>query len=234
MQQRDNPVHFILIGVVVFGLTLMMMGVDAQAQITFSSDRDRNFEIYVMDTDGKKPQRLTNNLFSDRDPSWSPDSKRIIFVSERFDRDDWNREIYVMDADGDNEQKLTNAGNNWSPSWSPDGKRIAFSSDQAEDGGDLEIYVMDADGQNEKRLTKSPNADWSPSWSPDSEHIAFTSERDDENWEIYVMDADGGNQQRLTRNPHSDVDPALFGPAFAVAPAGKQFTIWGWLKQVNR
>ena len=45
------------------------------------------------------------------------------------------------------------------------------------------------------------------------------------------MDADGKNQQRLTRNPRSDVDPALFGPALAVAPAGKKITIWGWFKQ---
>ena len=45
------------------------------------------------------------------------------------------------------------------------------------------------------------------------------------------MDADGKNQQRLTRNPRSDVDPALFGPALAVAPAGKILTMWGWFKQ---
>ena len=175
--------HFILIGVVVLGLTLLVAVVDAQAQIAFSSDRNGNFEIYVIDTDGKKPQRLTNNLFSDRDPSWSPDGKRIIFESVRDDR---NREIYVMDANGGNEQRLTNTGNNWSASWSPDGERIAFSSGR------------------------------------------------DRNWEIYVMDADGKNQRRLTRNHHSDVDPAWFGPAFAVTPAGKQLTIWGWLKQVDR
>ena len=63
--------------------------------------------------------------------------------------------------------------------------------------------------------------------------ITFVSERDG-NQEIYVMDADGGNVQNLTNNPHHDTDPAWFGPAFAVAPAGKTLTIWGWLKQVNR
>jgi hypothetical protein len=48
------------------------------------------------------------------------------------------------------------------------------------------------------------------------------------------MDTDGGNQQRLTNNLHNDTDPAWFDPAFAVAPAGKKFTMWGWLKQVDR
>ena len=52
--------------------------------------------------------------------------------------------------------------------------------------------------------------------------------------EIYVMDADGGNPQNLTNHTRNDVSPAWFVPAFAVAPAGKKFTIWGQLKQGDR
>ena len=89
---------------------------------------------------------------------------------------------------------------------------------------------MDTGGKNQQRLTKSRGDDWEASWSPDGERIAFASGRD-RNWEIYVMDTDGGNQQRLTRNQHSDVNPALFGPAFAISPAGKKFMMWGWFKQ---
>ena len=154
MQRRYNLAHLILAVVVALGLTPLMVCVDAQAQIVFSSDRDGNFEIYVMDTDGKKLQRLTNNLFPDEEPSWSPDGKRIIFVSYQ---DDGTREIYVMDANGENQQRLTNTGNNWLPSWSPDGKRIVFTSMR---DGNAEIYVMDTDGGNPQNLTKSPNFDW--------------------------------------------------------------------------
>ena len=66
--------------------------------------------------------------------------------------------------------------------------------------------------------------------------IAFTSDKkgDFKNYEIYVMDADGGNQQKLTNHPRNDGSPAWFVPAFAVAPAGKKFTMWGRLKQVNQ
>ena len=63
--------------------------------------------------------------------------------------------------------------------------------------------------------------------------IAFTSSRDG-NSEIYVMDADGSNPQNLINNPRNDAHPAWFGSTFAVAPAGKILTMWGWLKQVNR
>ena len=63
--------------------------------------------------------------------------------------------------------------------------------------------------------------------------IAFQSDRD-RNYEIYVMDDDGKNQQNLTNYPRNDVGPTWFVPAFAVAPAGKKFTMWGWLKRIDR
>ena len=52
MHRRDNLTHFILAGVIVFGLMLLTGRVDAQARIAFASDRDGNYEIYVMDADG--------------------------------------------------------------------------------------------------------------------------------------------------------------------------------------
>ena len=89
MQQRDNTGHFILTGAVVFGLTLLVAVVDAQAQIVFSSDRDGNFEIYVMDTDGKKPQRLTNAALLTKSPHGHPTVNALsLCPSDR--QDDWN------------------------------------------------------------------------------------------------------------------------------------------------
>ena len=51
MQRRYNLAYFILASVVALGLTPLIVCVDAQAQIAFASDRDGNFEIYVMDKD---------------------------------------------------------------------------------------------------------------------------------------------------------------------------------------
>ena len=57
MQRRYNLARMILASVVVLSLTALMVAIDAQAQIAFQSDRDRNYEIYVMDDDGKNQRK---------------------------------------------------------------------------------------------------------------------------------------------------------------------------------
>ena len=96
----------------------------AGEKIAFASNRDGNFDIYVMNADGTNPIRLTNNGGFDEDPSFSPDGSKIAFVS---DRDSGNAEIYVMNADGSNITRLTNSGVDFEPSFSPDGSKIAFT-----------------------------------------------------------------------------------------------------------
>ena len=207
MQRRYSLARLILAGVVALGLTPLMVAVEAQAQIAFSSNRHGDREIYVMDINGKNQRRLTNSNHDDHAPSWSPDGGRIVFSSKRDGGVTY--EIYVMDADGSNPQRLTNNGHNdFSPSWSPNSERILFSSVH-------EIYVMDADGRNQQKLSQDDRKDRSPSWSPDGQRIVFSSERDGHfkakfgiTDEIYVMDADGGNEQRLTENQNNDWNPA--------------------------
>ena len=101
----------------------------------------------MVNVDGSGITRLTNNSNRDESPSFSPDGRRVAFVSDR----DGNDEIYAMDADGLGVSRLTdNPSRDSDPSWSPDGRRIAFVSNR--DGND-EIYVMNADGSGKIRLT---------------------------------------------------------------------------------
>ncbi len=170
-------------------------------RIAFSSDRDGNMEIYVMNADGSGLTNLTNDAANDINPAWSPDGRQIAFASNR----DGNYEIYVMNADGSWKTFLTDTeGNDYCPTWSPDGGRIAFFSDRDDN---MEIYVMNADGSGLINLTNDPASDIHPAWSPDGGRIAFVSYRDD-NFEIYVMNADGsGLVTNLTNNDAADQHP---------------------------
>ena len=89
------------------------------SRIVFTSLRDGNNEIYVMDADGGNQENLTNHPAYDGQPDWSPDGTKIAFVSLR----DGVSQIYVMNADGKNPIRLTD-GPRWKydPDWSPDGK----------------------------------------------------------------------------------------------------------------
>ncbi len=172
-------------------------------RITFRSDRDGNFEIYVMNADGSNQTRLTNDSAADYGPAWSRDGTKIAFQSFR----DGNGEIYVMNADGSGQTRLTtNSGNDADPAWSPDGTKIAFWSNRHGNG---EIYVMNADGSDQTRLTNKTTHQEGPSWSPDGARIAFMSKLAHVGqWDIYVINADGSNETRLTFNQYDDFQPA--------------------------
>jgi dipeptidyl aminopeptidase/acylaminoacyl peptidase len=134
--------------------------------IAFSSNRNGNEEIHLMDADGRLGPRLTSNVgtqWQDRWPAWSPDGRKIAFT-RRADVPSVPPDIYVMDADGSGQTELTN-NPAWDlqPSWSPDGRKIAFTSGR---GSDYDIYAMDADGSRQTNLTNHGGGDVDAAWCP--------------------------------------------------------------------
>ncbi|WP_455368659.1 CFI-box-CTERM domain-containing protein [[Eubacterium] cellulosolvens] len=169
-------------------------------KIAFASDRDGDYEIYIMDADGSNVIQLTSNSVDDWAPAWSPNGSKIAFTHEI----DSDLEIYVMNSNGSGITRLTNSsGVDDNPTWSSDGSKIAFDSERS--GNQTEIYIMNIDGTNQTVITNN-QSDYSPSWSPDGSKIALHSDRD-LNDEIYTMDPDGSNAQRLTNNLDWDATP---------------------------
>jgi len=182
-------------------------------KIAFQSRRDKNFEIYVMDCDGKNQIRLTKNDAADVSPSWSPDGKGISFASDREkNKNGRNFDVFITTPDEsgswDSEHKIewnvTQMSSWWdaSPSWlvSQDGKgepKIVFESNRS---GKFEIYIVQANGRNLIQLTEGATYNSSPSCSPDGKKIAFVSEEDG-NFGICLLEIDQAKLGKDKYNP---------------------------------
>ena len=97
------------------------------AKIAFASNRDGNFEIYIMNPDGSEQVNLSRDKAEDSDPVWSPNGEQILFVSNR----DGSYDLYVMDADGSGVRKVFGSREDrWDPSWSPDGRKVVYEQEE--------------------------------------------------------------------------------------------------------
>lgn len=76
----------------------------ANGKIAFASSRDGYRGIYVMNADGTNPIRLTNNSGVDDFPAWSPDGKRLAYLSQKSSN---SYAIKLMNADGSGQTELT-------------------------------------------------------------------------------------------------------------------------------
>jgi Tol biopolymer transport system component/serine/threonine protein kinase len=136
-------------------------------------------------------------VFSTRDddsPQFSPDGKRIAFVSNRSG----NAEIWVCASDGSNAVQLTSFDGPavTTPRWSPDGERIAFDSNAT---GEFDVWVIAANGGKPDRLTTHPANDGNPSWSHDGRWIYFDSARAGDP-QVFKIPASGGDAVQVTRD----------------------------------
>ena len=150
------------------GISPIFAKAPTTAKIVFTSARDDNREIYIMNPDGSGQVRLTHNRADDAIPVWSPTGEQILFASDR-DRFPLSRDLYLMDPDGTNVRRVFGKSKDRSSgAWSPDGKQIAY--ERREQKGAY-IYIGTIDGKKEERVAIGS----APAWSPDGTKIAFLS-----------------------------------------------------------
>jgi len=188
-------------------------------RIIFTRLGNGHIDIYGMDVNGHNLELLTTSYAFDDWGSWSPDTFKIVFQSDRIPDTSFTAryQIFVMSSDGSSVSQLTfpdiardtltnhvkDTTSNFQPAWSPDGTKIAFASTR---DTNPEIFVMDPNGSNVVRLTNDAAEDGQPAWSPNGTKIAFATNRDG-NDEIYVMNANGSGAVNLTNNAASDLTP---------------------------
>ena len=163
--------------------------VNGNGDLIFSSSFGGSPDIYLLARQGDV-KKVTNSGAIEVSPSFSPDGRRIVFVSDRAG----SPQIYIMDSNGYNMSRLSFSGNyNTSPSWSPDGERVAFVGRYQ---GRNHIFAAKTDGSELFMLTSKGNNE-EPSFSRDGKLIVFTSDRDGYK-AIYSMRANGEGQRRIS------------------------------------
>lgn len=149
----------------------------------------------------------TGKLADNMNPTYSPDGRRVAFMSTRPGRG----QIYVMDADGANQRSLVNFegdGAAFSPEWSPDGDKVAFHRDIA---GGRHVLVYDF-GTGRATAVTSAGRNEDPSWAPDSRHLVFRSSRGGTN-QLWVLDTESGSPPRQLTNVNGPARLPAWSPA---------------------
>ena len=173
-------------------------------RLAFSSNRDGNPEIYVVDLAGGGLQRLTNNNTNDWLPDWSPDGQRIAFTSQRTGSYD----LWVVDSDGNNPANWVATGS-WDEyaRWAPDGQRLSLSTTAVTEGvANSEIFVRETNGTLRRLTTSQAENQWAD-WAPDNRLAFAEGFKGDSNWNIYIIRADGSNRSLWLGGPACDVQP---------------------------
>lgn len=156
-----------------------------------TTDNPRLHRLQVADADGFNPQNIASSPEPLMSPSWSPDGKRIAYVS--FERR--SAAIYVQTlATGQRERMAEFPGINGAPAWSPDGTRLALTLSK---DGSPDIYVLNLASRSLAKITKSSAIDTEPTWSPDGSTIVFTSDRGGKP-QLYAVPSQGGSEKRIT------------------------------------
>jgi Tol biopolymer transport system component len=191
-------------------------GYDAEATLSpdgtkmiFTSMRDGDLDLYIMDLNSYKVKRITSTLGYDGGAWFSADGKKIVWRASRPKTAEeiadyknllkqnlvapTSMEVFIANADGSDAKQITNYGQaNWAPNFLPDSKRIIFCSNQEYSRGfPFNMYLTDINGNGLEKVSRDNGFDAFPMFSPDGKKIVFSSNRNSgETRDINIFIAD--------------------------------------------
>jgi TolB protein len=185
----------------------------AYISVELRADRSKQYRLIVSDADGENAQRVAESTQPLLSPAWSPDARRIAYVSFEGGVSG----VYVQTLrTGTRERVSSRAGVNSAPTFSPDGRMLALVLSR--DTGNLDIHTLDLSTQVLRQLTTDDGIDTEPEWSPDGRSIYFNSDRAGGPQVYRVGTEPGARAQRVTFDRPYNARPR-------VSPDGKQIAV---------
>ena len=176
--------------------------------LVFMSDKDGNWELYLLRMKDLRVKRLTHDPAFDGYATWSPKGDQLVYGS------DGNLILLALGSGKtfnlSKENGKPEGKSDFSADWSPDGQHIVFASDRS---GDRDLYTMAPNGTGCRLLFSHKGSDGDPVFSPDGKHIAFTSQRND-HFSLALIEGDGSGYEVLVTD-----QGRMYGPAWS--PDGK-------------
>ena len=179
--------------------------------IAFASDRDGNFDLFVIRSDGSGGAwQITHDSMDEMHPTWSPDGKFLAYCA-KDPRGIWY--LWKVKLEGSQHTQLVPG---LFPEWSPDGGRLTFQSPSSRGAGFDEIWVIGVDGSGLTPVVSDPRfGAVQPSWDPFGDRLVFATitQTPARPWEspraadLWIVDLNGSRPYRLTDHGAQDYAP---------------------------
>lgn len=162
----------------------------------------KQYSLFISDYDGHNPKAILNSKHPIISPRWSPDGKKIAYVS--FEKK--KPVIYIQNIETGKRTLLANfRGNNSAPSWSPDSRKLAIVLTYSLNS---QIYVINADGSNIKQIMRTRSINTEPAWAPNGKELYFSSDRGG-SAQIYKVHLATNEVERVTFEGKNNLSPSL-------------------------